>query len=88
MGSAVIPASGAASTVQVVKQGRGSILPAVSPGASAFVGDAAQPTGGWAELSATAVHAASGTVFAAAYYALGGDNQLSPVGTWISSWQL
>jgi len=47
------------------------------------------PSGGWAELSAAAVHPESGALFTVTHMAAAAAAARSgSVGTWISSWQL
>jgi hypothetical protein len=65
------PAAG----VRVVRAGRGTIKPA------------AALTGGWAELSAMAVHTLSGTAFSANHYAAAAAVDASRVGSLITAWR-
>lgn len=83
-GAAVV-AQGADTTsnVVVLQPGRGTVRPAALAG-----GAGVPPSGGWAELSAAAVHSWSGTAFTLTHVAAAAAADAASVGSWIASWRL
>lgn len=87
VGAAVVQPGSNSSSLAVVQLGKGTVRPA------ALAGGVVPPSGGWAELSAAAVHGPSGTLFTATHFAntvvaAAAAEPSANVGTWIASWHL